>query len=45
MLYLVYALGLRVSEVVRLRLTNFDIDRGTILIRQGKGKTDRFTIF
>lgn len=44
MLYLAYASGLRVSEVVRLRLTDFDIDRGTILIRQGKGKKDRYTL-
>lgn len=30
--------------MVRLRLTDFDIDRGTILIRQGKGKKDRYTL-
>lgn len=30
--------------MVRLRLTDFDIDRGTILIRQGIGKKDRYIL-
>lgn len=39
-----YAAGLRVSEVVTLRLK--DIDRGRMMIRicQGKGNKDRYTI-
>ncbi|MNZ37278.1 Tyrosine recombinase XerD [compost metagenome] len=44
MLYLAYASGLRVSEVVRLKLNDFDRERGIIRIRQGKGKKDRHTL-
>lgn len=45
MLMLTYASGLRVSEVVRLRIEDFDGDRGLIHIRNAKGKKDRFTVF
>lgn len=38
---LLYAGGFRVSEVVRLRLADFDVSRGVIRIRAGKGKKDR----
>lgn len=44
MLYLTYASGLRVSEVVRLQLKDLDSSRGIILVRQGKGKKDRHTL-
>lgn len=44
MLFLTYSSGLRVSEGVRLKLTDFDWDRGTISIRQEKGKKDRHTL-
>lgn len=44
MLYLTYASGLRVSEVVRLRPEDLDGVRGTIRIRQGKGKKGRLTL-
>ncbi len=43
-LMLTYASGLRVSEVVRLRLEDFDGQRGLIHIRGGKGKRDRYTV-
>ncbi|UJF35506.1 tyrosine-type recombinase/integrase [Paenibacillus hexagrammi] len=43
-LYLTYSSGLRVGEVVRLRLQDFDIERKTLLIRQGKGRKDRLTL-
>ena len=43
-LLLTYASGLRVSEVVRLKLENFDFERKLIHIKQGKGKRDRYTI-
>ncbi len=43
-LQITYASGLRVSEVVRLKLENFDFDRKLIHIKQGKGKKDRYTI-
>ncbi|MBP7654481.1 tyrosine-type recombinase/integrase [Candidatus Dependentiae bacterium] len=42
---IVYAAGLRVSEVVRIRLEQIDIERGTLLVLNGKGKKDRYTIF
>lgn len=44
MLYLTYSSGLRVSEVVRLKLTDLDKERGIICVRQGKGKKDRHTL-
>ncbi len=39
-----YAAGLRVSEVVNLRLTDIDSKRMMIRVRQGKGMKDRYTI-
>lgn len=38
---LMYATGMRVSEVVRLRYRDLDFDRGLICVWQGKGRTDR----
>lgn len=38
---LMYATGLRVSEVVRLRWRDFDFDRRTVNVWQGKGRSDR----
>ncbi|WP_442601837.1 tyrosine-type recombinase/integrase [Paenibacillus sp. KN14-4R] len=43
-LYLTYSSGLRVSEVVRLKLQDFDYERKTLRIRQGKGRKDRLTL-
>ena len=45
MLMLAYASGLRVSELVRLRIEDIDGRRGLIHIRDAKGKKDRFTLF
>jgi len=42
---LMYSGGLRISEVVSLRKMDFDFDNLTILIRSGKGRKDRLTIF
>ncbi len=39
-----YGSGLRVSEVVRLRVRDVDLDEMTIIVRQGKGSKDRLTI-
>lgn len=39
-----YAAGLRVSEVVNLRISDIDSKRMTIKVRQGKGNKDRHTI-
>jgi integrase/recombinase XerD len=36
-----YACGLRIGEVVRLRVADIDSQRGVLLIRQGKGQKDR----
>lgn len=45
LLSVAYAAGLRVSEVVRLRVRDIDFDALTIMVRQGKGKKDRLTVF
>lgn len=39
-----YAAGLRVSEVVRLKVTDIDSKRMMIRVQQGKGRKDRYTI-
>ncbi len=39
-----YGAGLRLSELVRLRIKDVDLDRGMLTIRQGKGDKDRMTI-
>lgn len=44
MLMLAYSAGLRVGELVRLRLEDIDSDRKMIHIHCGKGKKDRYTI-
>jgi site-specific recombinase XerD len=36
-----YACGLRIGEVVRLRVTDIDGGRRVLLVRQGKGQKDR----
>ncbi|MEX2461484.1 MAG: tyrosine-type recombinase/integrase [Paenibacillaceae bacterium] len=43
-LFLTYSAGLRVSEVVRLKLQDLDTERKTVCIRQGKGRKDRLTL-
>lgn len=44
LLMLVYSAGLRVGEVVKLRIEDIDNERKMIHIRGGKGKKDRYTI-
>jgi integrase/recombinase XerD len=39
-----YAAGLRVGEVVRLRLTDIDSDRLLSRVNQGKGRQDRYPL-
>lgn len=41
MLSLIYACGLRRSELLNLKLTDVDSKRGLLIIRQSKGKKDR----
>lgn len=45
LLELLYAAGLRVSEVVRLDLDDINLDTHEVMVRQGKGSKDRFTLF
>ena len=44
MLMLAYASGLRLGEVIRLRVGDIDSKRGLIRVVQGKGNKDRYTI-
>jgi integron integrase len=41
---LLYGSGLRISEVVRLRVKNIDFEQRQILVRDGKGAQDRITM-
>jgi site-specific recombinase XerD len=44
MLATAYAAGLRVNELVHLRVTDIDSARMTIRVEQGKGAKDRYTL-
>jgi site-specific recombinase XerD len=44
LLMLLYSAGLRVGEVVRLRASDLDMDRGLVRVRMGKGRKDRYTL-
>ncbi|MDR1902176.1 MAG: tyrosine-type recombinase/integrase [Treponema sp.] len=44
LLMLAYSSGLRVSEVVVLRKEHIDFGRRTVMVRSGKGRTDRCTL-
>ena len=39
-----YGAGLRVSELVRLRVKDVDLERGQLVVRGGKGNKDRTTL-
>jgi integrase/recombinase XerD len=39
-----YSAGLRVSELVNLKITDIDAARMTIRVKQGKGGKDRYTV-
>lgn len=39
-----YGAGLRVSELLRLRIKDLDFDRGQLTVRGGKGDKDRVTV-
>lgn len=43
-LMLVYSAGIRVSEVVWLKIEDIDENRRLIRIREGKGRKDRYTL-
>lgn len=42
-MFLTYSAGLRLGEVVRLKVEDIDSDRHLIHIRQSKGRKDRYT--
>jgi site-specific recombinase XerD len=41
---LLYSAGLRVGEVVKLRVEDLDPERGLIRVQCGKGRKDRYTL-
>ncbi|MBU0613780.1 tyrosine-type recombinase/integrase [Patescibacteria group bacterium] len=43
LLALAYGAGLRVSEVVNLKIQDIDIESSIVFVRQGKGQKDRIT--
>lgn len=40
-----YAAGLRVSEIINLKLKDFDLEESIIHVKNAKGRKDRITIF
>jgi len=42
LLKLCYGMGLRVSEIVKLKITDIDSNRMQVLVEQAKGKKDRY---
>ena len=44
LLMLLYSSGLRVGEVVRLRVDDLETDRRLLRVRTGKGRKDRYTL-
>jgi len=41
---LMYATGLRVSETIKIKIRDFDLNRKMLRVYQGKGRKDRYTI-
>lgn len=41
MLDILYSTGIRRAELVHLKIYDLDAERGTIMVRQGKGRKDR----
>ncbi|TGM72923.1 recombinase XerC [Leptospira mtsangambouensis] len=44
LLLISYSSGLRVSEVIHLKITDIDLKRNMVRVNQGKGKKDRYTV-
>jgi len=42
---LMYGSGLRLRECLQLRVKDLDFERGVVIVRMGKGKKDRETVF
>jgi site-specific recombinase XerD len=43
-LYLIYSAGLRLGETLNIRIQDIDSKRRMVIIRQGKGKKDRYSL-
>ncbi|MGB5403961.1 tyrosine-type recombinase/integrase [Robiginitalea sp.] len=43
-LALMYSCGLRISEVLHLKLADIDLDRRQLVVRQSKGRKDRYIV-
>ncbi|MDX1761260.1 MAG: tyrosine-type recombinase/integrase, partial [Christiangramia sp.] len=43
-LALIYSSGLRIGELLNLKLSDIDVDRRQILVRQAKGRKDRYVM-
>ena len=41
---LMYGSGLRLRELIRLRVNQLDFERGVVIVRGGKGDKDRETV-
>ena len=41
---MIYSAGLRISELLNLRLSDIDVDRRQVFIRDGKGRKDRYVM-
>tara|TARA_B100000809_G_scaffold265798_1_gene325785 strand:+ start:1266 stop:2420 length:1155 start_codon:yes stop_codon:yes gene_type:complete len=41
-LALIYSCGLRISELINLKLTDFHLERKQLIIKNGKGRKDRY---
>jgi site-specific recombinase XerD len=44
LLGLAYSAGLRVGELVKLKVSDLDFERKTVFVRAGKGRKDRYTL-
>ncbi len=45
LLKMAYGMGLRVSELINLKVTHIDLDRLQVLVKSAKGKKDRYVNF
>jgi integrase/recombinase XerD len=43
-LFLTYSAGLRLGEVINMKLTDIDSKRNYVIVRQGKGRKDRYSL-
>lgn len=43
-LMLIYSAGLRLNELIQMRVVDLHIDKGKIFIKSGKGKKDRYSL-